>query len=63
MEYIDNSGAKIGEMTIISKYFRKPDESLAAFSQQIKGLTPADKAELAAGVAKEMGWAPVLPAK
>ena len=62
MEYIDNSGAKVGEMTVISKYFRKQDESLAAFSQQIKALTPADKAELAAGAAKEMGWTPVQPA-
>lgn len=58
MEYIDNEGKKVGEMTVISKYFRKKDESLAEFSQQVKSLTPADKAELAAGAAKEMGWQP-----
>jgi hypothetical protein len=55
-EYIDNTGAKVGEMTVISKYFRKQDETIAAFSQQIKAFTPEDKAELAAGAAKEMGW-------
>lgn len=52
----DNNGVVVGELTTISKYFRKEGETLSDFNAQCKALTTADKTELAVGAAKEMGW-------
>lgn len=56
MTITDNTGKVTSETSAISKYFRKPDESLADFMNQLKALSPADKTELAIGAAKELGW-------
>ncbi len=52
----DTTGVRvIGELTVIAKYFRKSDESIADFREQTKGLSTEDKTELAIGAAKELG--------
>lgn len=52
----DSNGQPMSQLACIAKYFRKPDESLQSFNEQVKALTPADKEELAIGAAKELGY-------
>lgn len=59
MDYKDNNGKIVGEATAINAYFRRPEETLMQMHNQIKELSPADKSELAAGAAKELGWTEV----
>jgi hypothetical protein len=56
MEIKDQSGNIVPRITCISRYFRKEDETLHDFMEQVKALTVADKEELAAGAARELGY-------
>lgn len=40
----------------LAAYFRKTDETLQDFKAQVDKLSTADKEELAAGAAVELGW-------
>lgn len=55
-KYINTTGQEIAQAVVIATYFRKPDETIKQFSDGLKGLTDADKEELARGAAKEMGY-------
>lgn len=55
-QYVGNDGKPVGELTVLSTYFRRKEETLSEFSAQCKALTPEAKSELAAGAAKELGW-------
>lgn len=39
-----------GDAVIVSKYLRRPDETLGEFTEQYRKLTVDDKAQLAAGI-------------
>lgn len=52
----DQNGNDVPRMTAIAKYFRKPDESVAVFSNGCKALTEDDKDELAIGAAQALGY-------
>lgn len=55
-QFKKNDGAVVGETAAIAAYFRKPDETMTMFSEQLKKLSEGDKTELAVGAAKELGW-------
>ena len=46
---------EIARSVVIARYFRQSDEKLEQFMAGCKGLTDADKDELALGAAKELG--------
>ena len=55
-QFKDNNGSVVGETAVIAKYFRKPEETMANFSAQLKELDAESKTELAVGAARELGW-------
>lgn len=58
-EFKNSNNETKGETSAIIAYFKRNDESVAQFSEQLKKLSPADKTELAIGTAKELGWTEV----
>lgn len=59
-QFKKHDGSIVGETSAMAAYFRKPDESMQVFSEQLKKLSAEDKTELAMGAAKEMGWMEVV---
>jgi hypothetical protein len=54
--YKDNNEKLVGELTVITTYFRLKTEGLLEFLAGYKALTPKEKDELATGAASELGW-------
>lgn len=55
-KFKNNDGKEVGEATVLVNYFRKSDETMSQFSEQLKALSAKDKTELALGAAKELGY-------
>lgn len=55
-QFKKHDGSVVGEVSVLATYFRKADESMQNFSEQLKKLSEGDKTELAVGAAKELGW-------
>jgi len=56
----NNEGNTVGEAVALMKYFRHEGQSITAFNEEVKRLTPESKTELAVGAAKEMGWSEIV---
>ena len=56
MQIKDKDGNPKSAGATLMAYFRKQDETLVQFNDQLKELTPESKEELAIGAAKELGW-------
>ena len=56
IKIVNKEGADVPRMVTIARYFRKPDETVSQFQEGCKGLSEADKDELAIGAAKELGY-------
>jgi hypothetical protein len=53
----DKDGNLKADIIVLKTYFGlHPGQTIVDFSNEIKRLTPADKAELVNGAAKELGW-------
>ena len=55
VKFYDKEDKEIARSVVIARYFRQSDEKLEQFMAGCKGLTDADKDELALGAAKELG--------
>jgi len=58
-KYTTPQGEEKGETAAIVNYFRKQEETMSQFSEQLKKLSASDKTELADGAAVELGWTKV----
>ncbi len=56
MNIVDTTGKEISQGAVLSQVFRLPGQTVSGFHAEVKALTPENKADLAEGAAKYMGY-------